>query len=73
MYADAAARDALMLASFAAVESVQCNRRLFAALYIVWRYPETLTARGIDDPRRLFASQELGDIRHLIEEGTKKK
>jgi len=57
----------------AAVEFVQCNLRLFAGLYVVWRYPEILQGRGIADPRRLFACQEFSDVRHLIEEVTKKK
>jgi hypothetical protein len=57
----------------AAVEFVQCNLRLLAGLYIVWRYPEVLKGRGIADPRTLFACQEFKDVRHLIEEVTKKK
>jgi hypothetical protein len=56
----------------AAVEFVQCDLRLFAGLYVVWRYPDVLASRGID-PRRLFACQEFTDVRHLIEEVTKKK
>ncbi len=55
-----------------AVEFVQCNLRLFAGLYVVWRYPDALKGRGID-PQRLFASPEFSDVRHLIEEVTKKK
>jgi len=57
----------------AAVEFVQCNLRLLAALYVVLRYPADLKRRGIQDPRILFAAQELSDVRHLIDEVTKKK
>jgi hypothetical protein len=56
----------------AAVEFVQCDLRLLAGLYIVWRYPEVLRGRGIDE-RKLFSCQEFSDVRHLIEEVTKKK
>jgi len=56
-----------------AIEFVQCNLRLFAALYVVWRYPDALKKRGITDPRSLFACQEFSDVRHLIDEVTKKK
>jgi len=54
-------------------EFVQCNLRLFAGLYVVWRYADVLRERGIADPQRLFACQEFSDVRHLIDEVTKKK
>lgn len=57
----------------AAIEFVQCGLRLFAGLYVVWRYPDALERRGLANPRRLFACQEFTDVRHLIEEVTKKK
>lgn len=55
------------------VEFVQCNLRLLAGLYVVSRYPEVLKARGIGEPRDLFSRGEWSDVRHLIEEVTKKK
>lgn len=56
-----------------AIEFVQCNLRLLAALYVTWRYPGALAARGIADPKGLFERDEFGDVRHLIGEVTAKK
>ena len=55
------------------VEFVQCNLRLFAALYVTWRYPDTLKQRGIESTRDIFDSQQFEDVRHLIAEVTVKK
>jgi len=56
-----------------AIEFVQCNLRALAALYVMWRYPRSLAARGIADPKGLFERDELADVRHLIGEVTAKK
>jgi len=56
-----------------AIEFVQCNLRLLAALYVAWRYPRALAANGTGDPKGLFERDELSDVRHLIAEVTAKK
>lgn len=56
-----------------AIEFVQCNLRLFAGLYVAWRYPSTLNQRGIVGVREMFESPQFEDIRHLIGEVTAKK
>jgi hypothetical protein len=56
-----------------AIEFVQCNLRALAALYVMWRYPRSLAAREIADPKGLFERGEMADVRHLIEEVTTKR
>ncbi|MFH1538118.1 MAG: hypothetical protein ABIH66_04110 [bacterium] len=51
---------------------IQNNLRLFAALYVVWRYPETLKTRGVSDPKSLFESAQFEYVRHTIGEVTAK-
>ncbi len=56
-----------------AIEFVQSNLRLFAGLYVAWRYPGALGARGIVEPKEMFECAEFYDVRHLIGEVTAKK
>ncbi len=65
--------DAQILQRHTSIEFVQCNLRLFTGLYVTSRYPESLAARGIADPREMFARPECEDVMHLIDEVTKKK
>lgn len=57
----------------AAIEFVQCNLRLLAGLYVVWRYADALGSRGFAESKSLFASETFTDVRHLIGEVTAKK
>jgi aspartyl-tRNA(Asn)/glutamyl-tRNA(Gln) amidotransferase subunit B len=57
----------------ASIEFVQCNLRLLSGLYVSWRYPASLPARGFADMRELALSDSWYDVRHLIGEVTAKK
>ena len=54
------------------VEFIQCNLRLYAALYVLWRYADILPQRGFKGPKELFESQPFVDVRHFIGETTAK-
>ena len=64
--------DEIIRTRHSAIEFVQCDLRLFAALYVASRYPEFLKSRGVER-QELLACRELYDVRHLIEEVTLKK
>jgi hypothetical protein len=62
--------DQQILDRYRVVEFIQCNLRLFAGLYVSWRYLEVLRERGVADSRDLFGCREFSDVRGLIEQVT---
>lgn len=58
---------------YRSIHFIQCNLRLFAALYVCWKYPKHLALRNFSSPQYLFESSSFSDVQNFLKEVALKK